>query len=281
MNPLRSKGHLTRLLILLEVVNNRHATLKAIAKNLDITTQAVSDYYRQMSKDGLMDQVDGYYRATKEGVLYLQEGLFTIKSFVDEKISTLDVIRTCTAIAAKGVKKGQKVGLFMQDGLLYAAPGKRSTSTGEALENAGKGKVFNVGGLEGILELSPGTLTLLEVPPGMRKAKKTVLQREVGKGKRIAALDLESIGLLRGLKIPIDYEYANMPLLIGDLERGLDVVCLGNPEQISATIQAVAEHNKRTGEKIRYEYRAVGDDLEFFATCGSPTILVEGLTLGG
>ena len=258
MNPLRSKGHLTRLLILLEVVNNRHATLKAIAKNMDITTQAVSDYYRQMLKDGLMDQVDGYYRATKEGVLYLQEGLFALKSFVDDKISTLDLIQTCAVIADREIKKGQKVGLFMKDGLLYASPGKRSSSTGEALERAGKGTVFNVGNLEGILELSSGTLTLLEIPSGKRNVKKTALRQELGPGARVAALDLESIGILRNLKLLCHYEYANMPLVINDLERGLDVVCLGNPQQISNAVQAITEHNKRTGEKITYEYKVLG-----------------------
>jgi putative transcriptional regulator len=250
---------MTRLLILLEIVNNRHATLKAIAANLDITTQAVSDYYRQMLKDGLMAQVDGYYRATKEGVLYLQEGLFAIKTFVDDKISTLDLIQTCSAIADKDVKKGQKVGLFMKDGLLYASPGKRSTSTGETLEKAKKGTVFNVGALEGILEMSLGTLTLLEISPGTKDIKKAVLQKEIGKGegRRVTAFDLESIGILRNLNLPCHYEYADMPLVISNLERGLDVVCLGNPQQITSAIQAITEHNKRTGEKIRYEYKAV------------------------
>jgi putative transcriptional regulator len=258
MNPLRSKGHLTRLLILLEVVNNRHANLKGIAANLDVTTQAVSEYNRKMVKEGLMDQGDGYYRATKEGVLYLQDGLFELKSFVDEKISTLDVIKTCTAIAGKNVNKGQKVGLFMKEGLLYASPGKRSTSTGEAIEAALKGSILNIGHLEGILELSPGTLTLLEMSSGTAKVKKADIKKELGKQARVAALDLESIGLLRNLKLPCHYEYANLPLVINNLERGLNVVCLGNAQQISSVIQAVTEHNKRTGEKIRYEYKALG-----------------------
>jgi putative transcriptional regulator len=250
---------MTKLLILLEIVNNKHATLKAIGANLDITTQAVSDYYRQMLKEGLMDQVDGYYRATKEGVLYLQEGLFAIKTFVDDKISTLDLIQTCSAIADRDVKKGKKVGLFMKEGLLYASPGKRSTSTGEALESATKGSVFNVGSLEGILEMSLGTLTLLEIPPGTKAVKRSQLQKEIGKGPgtRVAAFDLESIGLLQKHKLPLHYEYANLPLVINNLERGLDVVCLGNPQQITSAIQAVTEHNKRTGEKIRYEYKAL------------------------
>jgi len=257
MNPLRSKGKLTRLLILLEVVNARHPNLRGIAENLEITTQAVSEYYRQMAKDGLMDHVDGYYRATKEGVLHLQEGLFGIKTFVDEKISTLDLIQTCTAIAGKKVTAGQKVGLFMKDGLLYASPGKRSPSTGVAQENAKAGTVFNVGELVGFLEMSLGTLTLLEVPLGTKDIKRSTVQKEISKNSRVAALDLESIGLLKNFKISIDYEYANLPLIINNLERGLDVVCLGNPQQISTAIQAVTEHNKRTGEKITYEYKVL------------------------
>ena len=257
MDILRSKGRLTRLLILLELVNNKHTNLKGIAKNLDITPQAVSEYLRQMGTEGLTAVSEGHYRATKEGVNVLQGDLLEIKAFVDEKISSLEIIRSTAAIAGKDVRKGQKVGLFMRGGLLYAEPEHRSTSTGVSSADVKAGSVFTVYELEGMLKLLPGTLRLMAIPaPGNRIAK-IKLEEQIHPGAKVAALDLESIGLLRQSAIRCDYEYPNMAYIINNVERGLDVVVFGTPQNISAAVKVLSEHNEKSLDKVRYEYKAL------------------------
>ena len=256
MDVLRSKGRLTRLLILLELVNNRHTNLKGIAKNLDITPQAVSEYLRQMGTEGLTAVTEGHYRATKEGVNVLQGDLLEIKGFVDDKISSLEIIRSCTAIAGRDVKKGQKVGLFMRDGLLYAEPEHRSTSTGVSSADVKAGSVFTIYELEGMLKLAPGTLRLMAIPPiSASRLPKAKLEEQSRPGAKVAAMDLESIGLLRQNSIRCDYEYPNMSYIINNIERGLDVVVFGTPQSISAAVKVLSEHNEKSLDKVRYEYK--------------------------
>ena len=256
MDVLRSKGRLTRLLILLELVNNRHTNLKGIAKNLDITPQAVSEYLRQMGAEGLTAMSEGRYRATKEGVNVLQGGLLEIKTFVDDKISSLEIIRSTTAIAGRDVRKGQKVGLFMRDGLLYAEPEHRSASTGVSSADVKAGSVFTVYELEGMLKLLPGTLRLITIPEASQdRVPKAKLEEQTRPGKKVAALDLESIGLLRKNSIRCDYEYPNMAYIINNIERGLDVAVFGMPQAISAAVKSLSEHNEKSLDKVRYEYK--------------------------
>jgi len=258
MDILRSKGRLTRLLILLELVNNKHTNLKGIAKNLDITPQAVSEYLRQMGTEGLTAVSEGHYRATKEGVNVLQGDLLEIKTFVDDKISSLEIIRSCMAIAGKDVRKGQKVGLYMKDGLLYAEPEHRSTSMGVSSSDVKTGSVFMVFELEGMLKLLPGTLRLMAIPPiSASRLPKAKIEEQLRLGAKVAALDLESIGLLRSNAIRCDYEYPNIAYIINNIERGLDVVVFGTPQAISAAVKVLNEHNEKSLDKVRYEYKAL------------------------
>lgn len=257
MNPLRSKSTLTRLLILLEVASARHTNLKTIAESVGITTQAVSDYFNKMQKDGLMENVEGSYRATKEGMLFLQENLLSIKSFVDDKLGTLDIIQTTTAIAHDEIAKGQEVCLFMSQGLLYASSEKKTPSKGIASAHATKGDVLKVEGLQGMVEMDQGQLTLIELPKEIRKLNRPParkLEKIVG-GSKISALDLESIGMLKKAKIKADHEYSNLALIINNIQRGLDMVCFGTASSLDLIKEGIAEHNIRSLSKIYFSER--------------------------
>jgi putative transcriptional regulator len=253
MNILRSKSRLTKILLLLELINDRHSILKTIATNLDITSQAVSDYFHQMREEGYIENQDGFYTATNEGMLFLQDNLLSLKSFVDEKLSTLSIIRSTNAIADTNLKKGERVYLFMKEGLLFASVNEVTPSHGIASENCPKDSVLMVEQLEGILDMNPGKLTLVSLPENGTKIthKDEILDLITENSeKRIAALDLEAIAILRENGIFCHLEFATFSTLRDNLHRGIDIFCLGMQKNIQALREDIAEHNKRSNYKV-------------------------------
>ncbi|WP_455392191.1 hypothetical protein [[Eubacterium] cellulosolvens] len=256
MNPLRSKSRLTKTLFLLEVVNQRHSTLKTIAQNLDITTQAVSDYFHQMNKEGYMEKENDFYVATNQGMHFLQENLLNIKSFVDEKLSNLSIIRTTTAIAADKIEKGSRVFLFMNDGLIFATKKTKSPSFGTAATDCDKGSVLRVENLEGIMDMKQGMLTFIDLSISNinRKISKADVKALMDNKKdyRVALLDLEAIALFKSKKLAYNYEFASLSLIRDRLQRGLDVLCFGTVESINNIKNEIFEFNKRSNYGITH-----------------------------
>jgi len=257
VNPLRSKSRLTKTLLLMEVVSERHSTLKTIAGNLDITSQAVSDYFHQMKKEGYMANEDGFYTATNEGVLFLQNNLLDIKSFVDERLSTLSIIRSTNAIAENRIRKGERVYLFMKQGLLFATSGSKTTSSGVAATDCPKDGVLVVEQLEGIVEMDPGKLSLISLPEKTGGIGKRDLQKHLDTHCRVAALDLDAVALLREKKIDCHYEFATLPVLRDSLQRGISITCLGRQKNIHDLEEDITEHNKRSNYKIETKSKRI------------------------
>ncbi len=128
MRLLRDLRETTKLLILLEIVNNRPRALNSIAARLEITVQGASDYVRTMAQEDLVKKIGGEYRATKKGVELLENRMFELKEFVDSSIKQLEIIDICGAIAGNNIRKDEEVGLFMEEGVLVAYSGKDSPS---------------------------------------------------------------------------------------------------------------------------------------------------------
>ncbi|GAI44714.1 unnamed protein product [marine sediment metagenome] len=121
---LRSKNLATKFQILLEVAANQpNIQQKDIALKLNITSQAVSEYVKELIKDGwLSSQGRSRYKVTREGVdwiLKMARQLQSYSSFVSKVVSDISV---STAIAEGDLSGGQPVSLCMKDGLLFASP---------------------------------------------------------------------------------------------------------------------------------------------------------------
>jgi len=68
---LRDLRETTKLLILLELVKREHSKLKTLAERFGMTVQGISDYLKTMTTEGLVHNVGGVYKPTKEGVQFL------------------------------------------------------------------------------------------------------------------------------------------------------------------------------------------------------------------
>src|SRR5438552_15218940 len=101
-----------------------------------MTVQGASEYVRRMIDHGLLQRVDGEYRATKRGVELLLGRFLELRSFVDRASRAMAFIVTTSALAGSPVRRGERVGLFMEAGMLEAYGHRDSPSTGIANDDA-------------------------------------------------------------------------------------------------------------------------------------------------
>ena len=249
---LRNKNLTTRFQILVEIADSGpNVQQRDIAKKVNITPQAVSDYIAQLIKEGmLISEGRSSYRVTNEGVNWIIKALKELSSystFVEKAITNISV---CTAVAECNLNKGQKVGLGMKDGLLFATDRLSEGATGIAISSANKDEDIGITNVEGIVALQIGRVTILRIPGiqegGSRKIDLDRLRREA-KGKPfIAAIGIESYVALRKAETRF-YMYGSTEAAIEAAKTGLNplVVCVEN--ETSALIKRLEE------EKISYE----------------------------
>lgn len=260
MHTLRDRAKLTKLLMLLELLKKRYR-LKSIAKELGITVQAVSEYLKKLRKEGFVKKVNGDYKLTKEGIQFLHSNFLGIKEFFDTKIKELNIIDICEAVAKTKIRKGDRVGLFMEKGFLTAFAGKDSSSTGVALTDAEIGEDVAVGGLEGIVRYKFGKLSILKLPSiregGTRAVKLARLKKICDKIKpeKVGTIGIVGKLVAKKLGLTIDFEFGTLGAAIDACQKGLNVVLFTSeiPEEISL----VEDINTSLTDKITYEVLSV------------------------
>jgi putative transcriptional regulator len=98
---LRNKNLASKFQILVEIANSGpNIQQKDIARKLEVTSQAISDYVRQLTEEGLLAS-DGRsrYRVTNEGVNWVIKVLRELSSyniFIERAITNISV---CAAVA--------------------------------------------------------------------------------------------------------------------------------------------------------------------------------------
>lgn len=245
---LRNKNLTTRFQILVEIADGGpNVQQRDIAKKLAITPQAVSDYIAQLIKKGML--ISGgrsSYRVTNEGVNWIIKSLKELSSystFIEKAITNISV---CTAVAESDLRKGQKVGLVMKDGLLFATDRLSEGATGIAILNANKDEDVGITNIEGIVALQIGQVTILRVPGiqkgGSRKVDLNRLQRETKGRHFIGAIGIESYVALRKADTRF-YIYGSTEATIEAAKSGLNplIVCVEN--ETAALIKRLEEEN--------------------------------------
>ncbi|OGS65990.1 MAG: hypothetical protein A3K59_11260 [Euryarchaeota archaeon RBG_19FT_COMBO_69_17] len=259
MRLLRDLRESTTLLILLAVTSERHTKLQTLADGLGMTVQGASDYVRRMTADGLLQVVDGEYRATRRGVEFLQGRFLELRAFVDRAGQAIAFIETTAAIAGGPLRRGERVGLFMEGGVLVAHAGRESPSTGIPLQVAARGDDVAIRNLEGIVALEPGRVTVARLPStrdgGTRALPPTASRRIASRARDavVAAMDPTGIVAARKLGLRPRIEFAVLPGVIEAAERGVDVLLLVPEDRAAEAVQAIEAANARLEDKIPYE----------------------------
>ena len=261
--PLRDLKRNTELLILIEVIDSPTVRLKDIADKLDITVQAVSQYFGAMKKEGLVKEQRGSIRPTRKGMQLLQEHFTTLKQDVDDVLRRISVIDTCVAIAGAKVDDGQPVGLVMEDGLLMAYPGRKESSMGVAKEAASEGDDVLVGELEGIVDMDLGELLLVEAPSEFEGGSKGVDVPKIAEKIEsfspglLVAGDPVGSSLLMKTSGELFTIHAPVEATMSALSKGVDVAFCGTKESTDRIIEAVDALKAGSGYEVKWKlYRA-------------------------
>ncbi|UCE37917.1 MAG: winged helix-turn-helix transcriptional regulator [Thermoplasmata archaeon] len=259
MKILRDLRLSTELLILLEVIKNPHIKLKTIAEKLDITVQGASEYLRRMKKNGFIQDIGREYRATKKGIEFLHTNFSELKEFVDLKISELNIIDVCAAIAKTPIKKGDEVGLYMENGILVAYADKKSQSKGTALSNAEIGEDVAIKDLDGMVALSPGKMHIVKLPSIREGGSSSVSTEWVKKLHRernphkLGVVGMVSQAVVRKANLVPDFEFAPLLCAVEAVERGLSVMLFASSDQIHNVVSTIENINSTIEDKIDYE----------------------------
>ena len=142
-------------------------------------------------------------------------------------------ISICAALAESDLKKNQKVGLKMKDGLLFASPNADSKATGITISKASSGEDVGITDVEGIVPLELGQVTIVRVPGiqrgGSRKVDIDILRENLEQNSHITSLGLEALAALR--KAGIEFQqFGAVEAAIEAAKSGLNalVVCVEN-----------------------------------------------------
>jgi putative transcriptional regulator len=200
---LRSKREVSRLQILVEIAEHQPAIRQQeIAEKLGVTPQAISEYIRELVDEGMVSASGrGNYEVTKYGIEWVLANAESLESYARHiRRDIIQQVSIWAAIAAENLRAGDEVGVYMKDGLLYAAK-KALDATGTAVADARKDEDVGVARLNGIIEHHEGMVHVCKVPRiqhgGSRKVRRDELLEVTGKAGMVAAVGLEAFIALK------------------------------------------------------------------------------------
>lgn len=244
---LRNKNMATRFQIVVEIAAKQpNIQQRHIAKTLDITPQAVSDYIKQLLKDGLLTS-DGRsrYRVSNEGVDWILKQLKEAQEYFNSVEKAVSNIKVSAAVAGCNLSRGQSVGLIMRKGLLVATSDLGVGATGIAVSNAASGDDVGVTNIQGIISLETGEVTIAAVPNmqkgGSKNANLDQLQSAIRGKKPITAVGIEALTALKRVGIQPDCIYGAREAVIEAASSGLSPVIVCIDEEIPTLIKRLEE----------------------------------------
>lgn len=246
---LRNKRSATRFQILATVADNQPAvSQREIADVIGITTQAVSEYLRELAEEGhVRKHGRGRYEITKEGVDWLlstSDALEVYLSRVTEEI--IDSVEMETAIATAPIDAGETVTLWMRDGVLHAEPGTAETGArAVAFTGASAGQEVGVTDWEGVIDYEIGHVTIVVVPPVSDGGSSVIdvdsLRQAVELADLRVASGAEAIAALGRIDCEPEVRFGTAAAVQEAAARGLDVLLVTVSTSLSAHIDRLNE----------------------------------------
>ena len=263
---LRDKGEFTRFQILFEVMRNQpHVKQKDISDALGITIQAVSKYFKKLTKEGLMEAGSerADYRLTPEAVEKLREEIKYLERYVTSIKREMKVERYFPAMATKPIKAGEKVGLMTKKGVLYAVAESNPASEafGIATTDASRGEDVGLKDLQGKLKLSQGKILIVKLPSIRQGGSRAVDVAKVRafyeefQPDRIGVMGAVGRAVLNKLGLKADIEFGISRAVALAASRGLNVFVLVVGRMVNRMIEEIDAANMKSAVDIIYEVK--------------------------
>jgi len=247
---LENKRAATRFRILVEIAERQPAVSQGeIADAVGVTSQAVSEYIRDLVDDDLVEKEGrSRYRVTKEGVDWLFQEATDVRRFADHVTEdVLGSVQEDAAIATEAVTEGERVTLSLRDGLLHATPGEEGPATGVASTDAAAGEDVGVTGFEGVIDLEPGEVTVLQVPPvrsgGSERVDGDRLAAATADAALVTAAGVEAVVALRSIDREPDTVFAPGEVAADAASRGLGAVVVATTDTVGRVTDALRDAN--------------------------------------
>ena len=244
---LRNKNAATRFQILVKIAAMQpNIQQRDIAETLNVTPQAVSDYVKQLLKDGLLiSRGRSRYQVSTEGVDWMLQQLKELQVYLKSAEKAVSDIKVTGTVAGCNLSQGQTVGLVMREGLLFATDDLSVGAKGIAISDANEGEDVGVTNIQGIIKLEIGEVTILEVPNMQKGGSKNVdldrLQDESQGKQPLASIGIEALTALRRIGRQPDYIYGAKEAVIEAASSGLSPVIVCVDEETPTLIKRLGE----------------------------------------
>ncbi len=248
VDVLDNKRAATRFRILVQIAERQPAVSQGeIADDVGVTSQAVSEYIRELVDDGLVEkEARSRYRVTPEGVDWLFRAADDVRRFADHVTGdVLGAMSEDAYVATDQIESGETVTLFLEDGILHAESGNTGPATGIATTDAEPGTDVGVTSFEGIMELEPGSVTVLQVPSirtgGSRSIDGDAIVDAVTDADRVAATGVEAVVACRQAAVDPDVTFAVGEFAADAAEHGLTVTVVATTDAVGRVTDALRE----------------------------------------
>ncbi|MGE5533157.1 MAG: winged helix-turn-helix transcriptional regulator [Bacillota bacterium] len=263
---LRDKGEFTKFQILLEVMRNQpHIKQKDIGDKLGITIQAISKYFKKLTKEGLLEAGSerADYHLTPKAVIKLREDMRALENYVTEVKHDLKVEHAWPAIATQPIKAGQEIGLIMKEGVMYTVPSDNPTiqAKGIALSDAKPGEDLGLRELHGKVHVKQGKILIVKLPSirkgGSRAADLAKVRAfyDEFKPDRVGVMGAVGRAVLNKLALKANIEFGIGRSAAIAASRGLNVFVLVVGRMVNRMIQEIDQINMKTAGNIVYEVK--------------------------
>ena len=244
---LDSKRDATRYQVLVEIAARQPAVSQnEIAEAIGVTSQAVSDYVRDLVEHGYVNKGGrGRYEVTKEGVDWLISRTDSLQTYLDRVSSdVLGSVDVDAAVATGDVSEGREVGLIMRDGVLHANPAG-GTATAVTVTGAKKGEAVGVTDFEGVVDFETGAVTVLPVPAvtELESIEPDAVTTDPSDESLLAVAGTEAYALVIRAGVSPDIRFGTVDGVAEAAVRGLDVRLVVTADQLPQHTAKLREAN--------------------------------------